>query len=615
MKEIEIDTLNAKAWQLRYKDMPKAYELGRQALDLSQKINYFKGIAYAKLNYALCSFLLSKEENILEMLLDSLKYFEKNPGEKGYAGCLYYLGNVYEHHGDYDNGMKYCMKGLRVAEQLGLKEEQGDALSVIGLIYSRLSDFEQAIENYKKSFAIREDIHDMKAAASSLNLIARSYALMCDYPSAIEYYQKSLILRKEMNDSGGLPWTYIGLASLYEKMDDHEKAIGNYHASLDANSHTNDKRCDLYCNLGLGKIYTQQKETNAIDYLTKALDIANTLGAKPLIYELHLALAGYYEMTGDLKKSLEYFKQFHKLKEEVLNIETHNKIKRQQIRFAVEKSEKEAEIYQLRNVELKAAFDEIAEKNYNITASIRYALRIQKTILPPDESIARLLPEHFIFYKPRNIVSGDFYWVEEHEGLVFFAAVDCTGHGVPGAFMSIIGNNFLNQALHENHIHRPSEILNYLSKEINSHLRKKDCEDIVQDGMDLTLCRIDREKMIMEFAGVHNPLYFTRNNELIVHKPDSYPVGEPFDEEFTGYTNNEIPLQKGDLIYIFSDGFPDQFGGTDRKKFMSRRFREILLDIRNLSMPDQKIKLGEVFDNWKGSVHQVDDVLVMGVRI
>ena len=614
MDHTKIDSLNSQTWQLRYQEMPTAFDLSKQALENAKKINYEKGIAYAKLNYAFCCFFLSKEERLLEILLEVLKFFEKNNKEAGYARCLYTLGNVYEHHGDYDNGLKFCMKGLTVAENLGLKEEQGDALSVMGLIYSRLSDYDNAIENYKISLAIREEIHDQKDAASSLNLIARSYALKNDFTTAIEFYRKSLAVRNEMNDYGGLPWTYIGLASLYEKINDNTKAIEHYNLSLNSNATINDKRCDLYCNMGLGRIFSKRKEITALAYIDKAYKIAVNVNAKPLIYEVLQAYSEYYEMLGELSKSLEYYKKFHNLKEEVLNRETHNKIKQQQINFAIERSQKEAEIYQLRNVELKSAFDEISYKNKNILASIRYALRIQNAIIPSDEIIKNYFPDSFVLYKPRDIVSGDFYWFEEHDNLLFFSVVDCTGHGVPGAFMSIMGYNILNQAVFEKKLKSPSDILNYLCREIFYHLRKKDCGDLVQDGMDLMLCVYDKNKRTLSFSGVHNPLYLIRNSELTVFKPDIHAIGEPFCEDFAGYSVNSISLQKNDSVYLFSDGFADQFGGPNRKKFMSKRFKQTLIDISLLPMEKQKQKLESVFYDWLGNTEQMDDVTVMGVR-
>ena len=257
----------------------------------------------------------------------------------------------------------------------------------------------------------------------------------------------------------------------------------------------------------------------------------------------------------------------------------------------------------------------LEQKNKNITDSIRYALRIQNAILPSEDYLNSLFNDYFILFKPKDIVSGDFYWACEKNGIIYFAAVDCTGHGVPGALMSIVGHNLLNQALREKEITQPGEILNFLSNEIKIILRKKDENFSVHDGMDITLCALDITKRILEFAGIHNPLYMIRNNKLLMYKSDFIPLGDTSEYVFVGYTNNKIELQKNDVIYLFTDGFIDQFGGKKRRKYMSRNFRETLLEIHSLLMHEQKESLLKIFYEWKGANEQTDDVLVMGVRV
>jgi ligand-binding sensor domain-containing protein/serine phosphatase RsbU (regulator of sigma subunit) len=270
--------------------------------------------------------------------------------------------------------------------------------------------------------------------------------------------------------------------------------------------------------------------------------------------------------------------------------------------------------------EIEAQKNIIENKNKNITDSIRYAQRIQQAILPMDEKLDALLADHFVFYQPKDIVSGDFYWAENfinsnNESITLFSAIDCTGHGVPGAFMSLMGYNGLSQAVKENGLSKPGEILNFLSDYIRKMLRQRKEESNVKDGMDLFLCSLNRNTMILEYAGVHNSAYLMRKGELIILQPDNHPIAEPFSDEFSSYNNKVIELKKGDTLYLFTDGYLDQFGGKDRKKFMSKRFREILVEIQSLNMAEQKKRLSEVFEAWKGSNEQYDDVLVMGMRV
>ncbi len=252
----------------------------------------------------------------------------------------------------------------------------------------------------------------------------------------------------------------------------------------------------------------------------------------------------------------------------------------------------------------------IEQKNKSITDSIHYAKRIQNAILPTEQYMKETMPEVFIYYRPRDIVSGDFYWYNHHNGKSFIAAVDCTGHGVPGAFMSMIGNTLLNKSVGEEDSVRPALILDEMKKEVIHSLQQGSNDS--KDGMDIALCMVDHKNGILQYAGAFNPLYLVRNDELIIYKPNKMPVGiYPKMNEVT-FVNHLIEIQKGDVFYIFSDGYADQFGGEDNRKFSSLRFRELLLSIHRLPMNEQRDALGLALDNWKRQFKQLDDILVIG---
>lgn len=252
----------------------------------------------------------------------------------------------------------------------------------------------------------------------------------------------------------------------------------------------------------------------------------------------------------------------------------------------------------------------IEQKNKDITDSIRYASRIQSAIMPPDDS----LDNSFILFKPKDIVSGDFYWLARTGTKQFVAAVDCTGHGVPGAFMSIIGHDSLNKIVKEYGYSDPAEILNYLNDELVKTLQKQAEDGEVKDGMDLALLVYDTEKMELDYAGAYNPLYLIRNKELLVTRADRFAIGRTSSESGKKFTSHKIKLQKGDTTYIFSDGYADQFGGAEGKKFMIRKLKQLLVDIQDLSMKKQKQKLEETFEDWRGNNEQIDDVIIIGTR-
>lgn len=254
----------------------------------------------------------------------------------------------------------------------------------------------------------------------------------------------------------------------------------------------------------------------------------------------------------------------------------------------------------------------VVELYKNVTDSIRYAKRLQESILPPEKRIKELLPDSFVLYRPKDIVSGDFYWVDKVNNRVMFAAVDCTGHGVPGAFMSLIGHNGLNQSIKEHGITKPSDVLRDLNR-ISFEELHKDRDQFVRDGMDMALCAFDPERMTLDYAGANCPLYLLRDGEVVSYPPDKRPIGG-FDLGDLGFTDHRIQLRKGDVIYIFSDGYADQFGGPNGKKFLYRRFRDLLVDIHEKPMDRQKGLLLEALNQWRGAQEQVDDILVIGMR-
>jgi serine phosphatase RsbU (regulator of sigma subunit)/HAMP domain-containing protein len=268
-------------------------------------------------------------------------------------------------------------------------------------------------------------------------------------------------------------------------------------------------------------------------------------------------------------------------------------------------------VRQKEEIEIQNQKLEIVYKH--ITDSIRYAKRLQDAILPPLSFVNRLLPESFILFKPKDIVSGDFYWMYEKEDRVYVSAVDCTGHGVPGAFMSIVGNNMLNQIVKERSGLNAGQMLDELNllagKTINQHSE----EGAVRDGMDMTLCIFDPVTRVMDMAGANNSLYLFRNGEFKEYKADKIPIG--YAESLKTFTNHNIQLEKGDTVYLFSDGYADQFGGPKGKKFMVGQFRTFLNQIHKLPLAEQLKTLDSTIEQWRGNLEQVDDILIIGFRV
>ncbi len=616
-----IDKENNNNWNLRYEKPSEIIEKSKNIVLKCEEISYKKGKIYANLNIFACHFLLSiHNESIIHNLYEIINYFEQIEPEIGYVNALNVTANVLHSYGDYKKALDVCLKSQKKIIKLGYKEVLADNYSIIGLIYTDLSDFEKAINNYKCALKIRTEIDNKKAMASSLNLIARTYSLSGNYSEALEYYNKALILRKEMNDITGMPWTYIGLASTYEKMNDYETALLNYEQALELNKNFNDKRLNLHCYMGIGIVKSIISPSKiAEEYLIKAKKIADDLNSKPVLYNIYLKLSELYERLMDLPMAFAYFKLYQQNKEEVINSKLQNQLKNQEILFAVEKSEKEAEIFRLKNVELKNAYEQLEKQNQEIKDSIKYAQNIQIALLPSGDYVNEILPERFIFYKPRNIVSGDFYWLNKVDDFLIIAVADCTGHGVPGAFVSMLGISFLNEIVNKNKIIRPDLILNELRNMVISALNKNNKN--VNDGMDISLVVVNKTNMKAQYAGAFNPLLITRKNnitgdcEIIQIDGDRMPIGL-YIKDHEPFLNKEFQFLKDDILYMFTDGYSDQFGGPleEKQKFMKKRFKQLLIEINSFSMQQQKSALEKKHLDWKGDYEQTDDITVIGIK-
>jgi serine phosphatase RsbU (regulator of sigma subunit) len=273
--------------------------------------------------------------------------------------------------------------------------------------------------------------------------------------------------------------------------------------------------------------------------------------------------------------------------------------------------EKQKEVVDEKNKSLEVAYKHIEEKNTEILDSIRYAKRIQEAILPPQKLVKSYLENSFILYKPKDIVAGDFYWMHVTESKVLFASVDCTGHGVPGAFVSILGFNGLNRCVKEFGLTQPAAILDKLCEIVDEAFSKSEAD--IKDGMDIALCSYDHKNSTLEYSGAGNSLYHIREKNLTEYSADKQPVGKyAYRKRFTNHT---VELKKNDAIYIFTDGYADQFGGPKGKKFKYSQFEKLLVAIHDKSMEEQREILNGTIDEWRGELEQIDDICIIGVRI
>jgi serine phosphatase RsbU (regulator of sigma subunit) len=468
----------------------------------------------------------------------------------------------------------------------------------------------------KKCLAIREELNDDIGRAAVLNLIGVNYTKEKQYGKARETFMKSMNLRKPKEEFRGyfatqFRWTEFQI-EIGDLEDAKQSAAEGLNAALGEKEWFGAMRF-MHANARIAML--QNDDVKSQMYLEEAIKLAEERKFNSIAYELYELYSEFFQKTGKLKEALEYYKRFHTLKEEVLGAQSSSQLKSIQLMNQIESSRREAELERIRNVDLKNAFELIEEKNRDITDSIFYAQRIQQAILPSAEEFKKSLPSSFVLFKPRDIVSGDFYWLSETNQKIFFAAADCTGHGVPGAFMSMIGTTMLNEIVNEKQIHKPSDILFHLRESIVRSLKQTGAAGENKDGMDIALCCLDKKNNVLEFSGAHNPLWLLKSSgEFEEYVADKQPIGI-FLEEKRNFTDYRIQLQDGDAVYIFTDGYADQFGGPKGKKFKYKQMQELITSNKTESMDRQCKILDETFLNWKQGLDQLDDVLVVGIKV
>jgi serine phosphatase RsbU (regulator of sigma subunit) len=610
-KESRINDINKRLWTNRFGN-PRSIASGAlKNLSAAEKIDYAEGIAYARLILATVDFLQSKNDSASKYINEALQWFSRNKSEKGYTRAILLKGNIYESLGDYEKTLALWLEAYKISRQNEDSDSEGESCNQLGLIYSRLCDFSKSLEYLKKGLKIREELGDENGVASSLNRMGMVLRQTKKYEESLGKYFRSLEIRKKNKQLAAIPWTLLGIASTYEDMKMYRESLDYYEEGAKGS----DKRCTLQCLLGAGRVCNRTGESEKAEIrLVESLKMAKDLKSHVLQAEVYSALASHYELSGQPLRALSNFKRFLKARESYQSNETRSRLSNIEVEHAIEKSEQEKEIFRLRHVELKRAYDVIEDKNRDITASLNYASRIQSAILPEMEEIPGFRQNSFILYIPKAIVSGDFYWFTARNDKIIVVAGDCTGHGVPGALMSMLGISFLEEIVNKRELTDSALILNELRKEVRRTLHQKGTETETKDGMDISLCVIDRRKNIIQYSGAYNNLYLIHDGNLTEYQADRMPIGI-FNLSESDFTKQEIPYHVGDLIYMFSDGYADQFGGPANKKIKYAPLKNLLTGIHTYPLKKQKEKLEKYFIKWKGNNDQTDDVLVIGFRV
>ncbi|MBI3136304.1 MAG: tetratricopeptide repeat protein [Bacteroidetes bacterium] len=609
----EIDDANIRVWNLRAapKTGHNPEELIANAYKNSLEISYRFGEAQSLLNLGMGAFIIHHDYPLSDKYLtEAIQIFQEIQNQKWEANAFLTQAIIKNSTGNPESALYLGLRGMEFYYAQQKDQDYTMACYVVGTIYKDLQKPDDAERFFRLGISTDLDYNSWNARVyTGLSNILSSRE---EFEEALKMGQKGLELLRYEDNQIGVSRALNDLGAIYQRLKQYDKALEYISEALKIRKENNFKHFVLGSLLDIAGIYFEKEEYDkALPYYLEAEPLAISTNHSGRLAVVYRRVAEIYKKTGNLNESVAAFEKLI----EVINVRNQQdkeaKISQSESKLL---KEKEDEIERLRNVELKHAYDLIAEKNKEITDSIHYANRIQKTILAPEPELEKFLGTHFVFFQPKDIVSGDFYWSivmdrEENHRDFYLAVCDSTGHGVPGAFMSLLNTNYLNEAIYEKQIAEPHLVFNYVRQRLIESISKEG----QKDGFDGILARIDVNAKTLHYAAANNTPVLIRDGKIMELPADKMPVG--YGEKKDSFNLHEIVLQKGDALYFYTDGYADQFGGPNGKKFKYRQLNELLTAIAKSPVQEQAEKLRTVFDAWKGSLEQVDDVCVIGVRL
>lgn len=671
-----------------YRSAPQdAISYGTRAQILAEKLEFPSGLAMAYKNVGLGHYMLGSYPEAVKSWESSLLLYEQHNDEQMISNLISNLGSAYYTMGQSSQAIEYWLRSLKMAEGIGDYKRIATLQLNIGAVYSEQeSSLDSARSFYFRAMATGENNgYTDLLAVGSMNL-GQVYFRMEDYDSALYYFEKSLLITTNEIDRAS---AMNDIGRIYTTKGEFEAAIEYQDAALVIARAENAQMEIVKILLGLASSYQEMDEhKRAIEYFQEAKLIARETGLQYELASVYEGLATSYARVYDYRNAYKFLNLQNELDNAILKLESEDKTRGLMFTYQLDKKQDEIELLEHQSLienlrskrqkgvilaiglfgvlliflaagiynrmrfirktnhkialqnkyieeqrdELQGQHDLVLNQKKLITDSISYAQRIQSALLPSDDMLKEVMPDHFTILKPKDIVSGDFYWIREVQDHLVIVAADCTGHGVPGAFMSMLGMTLLNDLIGDRCYDAPSAILDQLREKIKELLEQEGKVDEQKDGMDAALVVLNKKTREIHFSGANNPLYIIRNRELnpceklealvsrenedyrlFEIKPDKQPIGTYTEE--VPFRTHSVYLEPNDSFYLFSDGFIDQFGGERRKKFMSGNFKKLLLSVQDESMEKQKNILEHTFEDWRGTNEQIDDVSVIGVKL
>lgn len=649
----------------------KGLSMALAAQTLSKKNNNIIGICKGM---NLQSYALIRQGNYdssLVILKSAMAIGETLKDSSLLSTTILYMANAFSSKGDHPKALEYYFRGLKMEEKSHSQPNLHFYFNGIGVLFTTQKDFSKGLEYLLKAENVAERTSNQKYFSTVYNNLGWRCMLMGKNDSAYYFLDLAVKASEESGNLYALTFPLHNIGELFLKLKQYDKAYQYTIRSYEISKAQGFKDRMVANLITLGDIdLSQNKFASTENYLMQGLFLSQQIRAKIHIKDVSLLLSNLYAKQGQYNNAFEYFKLFSKTKDTILNQENSKIIAEMNIKYSTEKKEKEIELlkkteeiqklelakkrnelttqrtlsisisiglllliavalllfsqYQLKkraNTDLQKAFNLIEEKNSVIersnnliTDSITYAKRIQDAVLPSHEDLMQLFSDNFfIVYKPSQIVSGDFYWCSIQQGKIIFVVADCTGHGVPGAFMSMIGNTLLNEIVNEGKIVDTQKIAEKLDEKIIYSLRQQEGSQ-KYDGMDISICCIDKQKKEISYTGANHSMYVLHGNMDKI-KGSNFSIGGSHHLHSKLFGKQTVSYREGTTIYFLTDGYCDQSGGAENKRFSSRRLEPLLMEIQNLSMQEQKKKMERVFADWKSNSKQRDDVLVVGIKL
>ena len=629
----KVKLLNDLAWSLKASSPSRAMEYALLGNQLAQKLSYDIGLSRSYKCSGVIYLIQGSYSKALSELLKAVSIDERLGDKRSLAASLMNIGTVYKNQQIYNDALEYYQRAIDIMEELNMEASVAAVYNNVGVVYMERSDYDNALVYMNKSLLIKEKFGDRQGMANTYNNLGVIHLNKDDWEEAVEFYFKALKIREELNDKMGLATSYYNIGEVYILQKKYSIGYAYAQKGVEIAKETKNLKGleEAYKVLASG--YSQQGNyQQAYDNLLLFTQTRDSLFAENKSKEM-MEMKEKYEseklrfklVQSEAQAGAENEKIEAQLKAK--NIQRNGLILGfiflsvfamllfkafRQKQKANEQLESQNNAIREQNIKIETQHDLLSKKNKLITDSIDYAKRIQKSLLPDEQVLRQHFSDSFILLKPKDIVSGDFFWFHKVEDKILFAAVDCTGHGVPGALMSIIGYNLLEQTIVNDKITSPEAVLSHVNKKLKETLSHKGKAEGIRDGMDIARCSLDTTSYELAYAGAKNPLYIVSDNELKTIKADNGSIGG---QTIKVFTEHHVQLKQGDVLYVFTDGFADQKGGANRQKFFYAPFKNLIQKVHQLPADKQRVELEKTFNAWRGEEDQIDDVLVAGIRI